>query len=171
MLSHHHISKGTAVALAVGAFAAPVASAEPFGGIPSQDKPLSPSTQSRHVSAADQFARRAGSWQSRSIAGYSRQDKQLSASAQSAPAAPLAGYSRQISPRPVLPASATPGAAAFYAVSSPGSPAVARATSPGDGVYAGIGAAGVLAIVAIGGGLVLVERRPRRTKTTAVATG
>jgi hypothetical protein len=153
MLSPQHITKGTAVALMVGAFAAPAASAVPIGGYSRQDKQVS--SQPQHVTAAP-------------VAGYSRQDKQVSPSTQPRPVA-------SDPTTPALPAWASSGAAAFHAGLSPTSPAVARATGPGDAFDwgdAGIGGGLMLSIVAIGGGVLLVQRRPRRTgKTTAVATG
>src|SRR5689334_20297703 len=133
MLSPQRITNGTAVALAVGAIAAPVASAAPIGG-------------------------------------YSRQDKQLTTSAEAGP------VTASHPTAPALAAWASSGAAAFHAVSSPSSPAVAWADASSGGFDwgdAGIGAGGlVLSIVAVGGGVVLLQRRTRRTgKTAAVATG
>jgi hypothetical protein len=152
MLSLQRISKGTAVALAVGAFAAPVASAEPFGGIPSQAKQLSPSTQVARPTTGDPSVQMPDTPYGHRALGspsYSR----------------LAGVATsQISPRPILPAWASSGAAASQATVAP------KTGGGSDWGYAGIGAGGVLVIVAIGGGLVLVERRARRTETTALAT-
>jgi hypothetical protein len=107
-----------------------------------------------------------------SFAGYSRQNKQVAPSTRSAPVTAVAPSARLLD----TPYSNRAIGSPFNHVSSPGSSAVARATGPGDGFDwgdAGIGAAGglVLSIVAIGGGLVLVYRRPRQTGTTAVATG
>jgi hypothetical protein len=167
MLSPQHITKATAVALVAGAFAAPLASARGFGHYVGQDKQLSPSAQSQPVAAdaafTDPFA---------PIGSYSRQDKQLSPSTQSAPVT-AATLSARVSDTPY---SNRAIGSPFNSVSSPGSPAVVRATGSGDSFDwgdAGIGAGGalVLSIVAIGGGLVLVRRRPQRTGTTAAAIG
>jgi len=128
----------------------------PVGGYSPQEKQIRPSTQAQPITTGP-------------TAGYSRQDKQLSPSTQS----------RRVTAgdptAPALPAWVSSGAAAFHAGPSPTSPAVARAVGPGDSFDwgdAGIAGGLVLSIVAIGGGVVLVQRRPRRTReTTAVATG
>lgn len=151
MLSQH-ITKATAVALAVGAFAAPVAAAGPTAHYSRQDKQLIPSARSAGVQGLPPILPAPNPAQTAAI--------QRAEAAQG-----LA---------PSLPNSARYSSAETNAYPSRSGVARVAASDGGfDWGDAGIGAAGglVLSIVAIGGGLVLVERRPRRTKTTAVATG
>jgi hypothetical protein len=156
MLSLQRISKAIALALALGAFAAPVASAEAIGGSGQvMHHPfIHPSL--RVARAGDPFAGNPFANPFAPIAGYSPQDKRV-------PTAASVSLARHADPHafgtrvPLSHVASAPAAAAL-----------------GDGfdwADAGIGAAGCVAIVAIGAGLVLVERRPRRTQTTAVATG
>jgi hypothetical protein len=150
MLSPQHITKGAALALTVGAFAAPVASAAPIADYSRQDKQVSPSTQqglppilpapnpsqSAAIQRAEQQAAQGRAHTLPNSATYSN-----------------AETNAYLSRSPVLPVKAQDGGFDW-----------------GD---AGIGAAGglVLSIVAIGGGLVLVQRRERQTGSTAVAIG
>ena len=150
MFSPQHITKGTAVALAVGAFAAPVASAGP-------------------------------------IANYSRQDKQLTASTQQgvppilpAPNPSQSAAIQRAEQRAAQGSAHTVPVSARYSNAEtnayPSRSAVVQVTAADSGFDwgdAGIGAAGglVLSIVAIGGGLVFVQRRAQQPGTATVATG
>lgn len=72
MFSFHKISKATALALAVGAIAAPAAGAMPIGGIPSQTRHVTPTALAP------------------GLATYSRQDKQVVPSWPAPVSAPVA---------------------------------------------------------------------------------
>jgi hypothetical protein len=149
MLSPQHITKSVAVALAVGAFAAPVASAGPIADYSRQDKQLSPSTQQGlpPILPAPNPSQSAAIQRAEQQAAQGRAQTLLSG----------ARYSNAET-------NAYPSRSAVRVNAQDGS------FDWGD---AGIGAAGglVLSVVAIGGGLVLVQRRERRTGATAVATG
>ena len=156
MPSPQRITKATAVALAVGALAAPVASAGPIAdnAYSLQDKQLSPSTQSLGVQGAPPILPAPNPSQSAAIQRAEQRAAQGLAQA--------------------LPNSAKYSTAETNAYPIRSGVVRVAATNGGfDWGDAGIGAAGglVLSIVAIGGGLVLVQRRPRTDKTTAVATG
>lgn len=155
MLSPQHITKATAVALAVGAFAAPVASAGAIAdNMVLQDKQVSLSAPSSGGQGVPPILPAPNPAQSAAIQRAEQRAAQ--------------GFAQTV------PISARYSSAETNAYPSRSAVVQVTASDGGfDWADAGIGAAGglVLSIVAIGGGLVLVERRPRRTKTTAVATG
>jgi hypothetical protein len=73
MFSLHHFGKGTALALTLGAIAAPAASAMPIGGIPTQ-------ATARHAVAVHRPVGATPNYVAADLAPapiYSRQDKQL----------------------------------------------------------------------------------------------
>lgn len=142
MFSAQNITKLTVVGLAVGAFAAPAASAMPFGGIPSQASAAqrAPATpQANYLAQARQLKAGSARLYYRNVTA-----KQLAADLAKSP-------------------NATP-------VTVPVAVRHANPSSTGnDWAYAGIGAGGamVLVLLAIGGPLALQRRRP---EPTAIAT-
>lgn len=163
MLSSHNIIKGTALALAFGAVSVPAASAGPIADSPTQALfHKAPVVKTVPVAANP----------SKPGLIYSRQDKQLMPSGPSSVANPRAVVA------PAGGMGETGAAAAFLAAHRLQTPAQssAAATNPGDSFEwgdAGIGAAGglVIALLGVGGGLALSQRRSRRTPTSAVVTG
>lgn len=163
MFSPHQITKGATLALAFGAVAAPVASAEPIGGNGAQavvhNAPVVKTVPLGAHPITPPFL-------------YWRQDKQL---------VPSRPSPRPASPRTVAPSTGmgqTGAAAAYVAAHRLQTPAHLGAAAPSpsnsfDWGDAGIGAAGALAlaVLGVGGGLALSERRSRRTATTTLATG
>ena len=157
MFSRHQVTKGAALALALGAVAAPAASAAPIA--PARSCPSALLHFSANASTPGPLA-------------YSRQDKQFVSSRPSPPPA---------NPGMVAPSTgmgqtgAAAGYLAAYRLHTPGQTSAA-ATSPGGSFSwgdAGIGAAGglALALLGVGGGLALTQRRPGRTGTSVVVTG
>jgi hypothetical protein len=156
MFSPHNIAKGTTVALALGAIAAPAASAMPIGGIPTTAGPAPAQLTGSHpfgpnrtvpVAAATPTAvlhRAPAGWRLDPSAfhpTYSRQDKQL------------------------VPSSPTQAPA-------PAAPTVVSSSTPNSGFEwgdAAIGAGGgiVLSIVAIGGALGIQRSRKATIRTSA----
>ena len=154
MFSPQHMTKATATALAVGALAAPVAAAGPIADFSLQDKQLSPSTQSPGGQGVPPILPAPSPAQSAAIQRAEQRASQ--------------GLAHS------LPNGARYSDAETNAY--PSRPGGVRVIAPDGGFDwgdAGIGAAGglVLSIVAIGGGLVLVQRRAQRTGTTTVAAG
>lgn len=163
MFSPHQITRGAAVALAFGAVAAPAASAAPIGDNGTQ-------ALVHHAPVVKTVA--VGSHPIAPPLVYSRQDKQF--------------VSSRPSPRPTNAGTVarstgmgqTGAAAAYVAAHRLHTPAQISAAAPGpvnsfDWGDAGIGAAGglALAMLGVGGGLALSQRRSRRTGTSAVVTG
>ena len=156
MFSLQQVSKSTALALALGAMAAPAASAMPIGGIPARPtlstsanrdpQPVNPLAEARALKATNPLFYRNVSVRrlETQLAGppvYSRQDKQ------------------------VVPSSPTP-------VSSPASSP--RSATPSGGfewAYVGVGG-GALAIslFGIGGAFAISQRRTRRTAALAATS-
>jgi hypothetical protein len=157
MFSRQPITKGAALALVFGAVAGPAASAAPIAPAHSCPRTLL------------YFAASPGT---PSPLAYSRQDKQFVSSRPSPPPA---------TPGTVVPSTgmgqtgAAAGDLAAYRLHTRAQTSVA-ATSPSDGFDwgdAGIGAAAglALAVLGVGGGLALIQRRSGRTRTPAVVTG
>ena len=163
MFSPHQITKGAALALAFGAVAAPAASAAPIGDNGAQalvhKAPVVKAVPLGPHPITPPFL-------------YWRQDKQVVASRPSPPPA---------NPGTVAPSTGmgqTGAAAAYVAAQRLQTPALTSAAAPStansfDWGDAGIGAAGglTLAMLGVGGGLALSQRRSRRTGTSAVVTG
>src|SRR5689334_17414211 len=151
MISPQRISKLTAIALATGAIAAPVASAYPPRDGPSQSS--LPATLPVNASKPVAYVPRASGQPTGAVM----------ISPSRAPDGPL--HARQNTP--LVPRSALLPPVSRPALSVP----VSNQSSGFDWGDAGIGAAGglMLSIVAIGGGLALVQRRARRTGTTTTA--
>lgn len=154
MLSPQHITKAAAIALAVGAFAAPVASASPIAdNMTLQDKQVSQSAPSSGRQGVPPILPALNPSQSAAI--QRAEQRAAQGSAHTVPVS--ARYSNAET-------NAYPSRSAVVQVTA--------ADSGFDWGDAGIGAAGglVLSIVAIGGGLVLVQRRAQQPSTAPVAT-
>jgi hypothetical protein len=144
------IIKVTTIALAAAAIAAPAASARPARITPHQGIAAISVSQQQQLAAGSAFASHPHSVSAA-----------LPAAGLSAPTA----YTRQ--DKQVAPSSSSP------TVVGTAPPARAGSANGFDWGDAGIGAGGALAIsiVGIGGAFVLSQRRTRRTRTSAVATG
>jgi hypothetical protein len=188
MFSRHHITKGTALALALGVIAAPVASANTVtysrqdkqqitkaGAGPASTRPFDLNASGSYVARAPGAPVGAAqpSNNSSSSTGGQGAPPILSAPTPSQSAA-IQRAEQQAAEGSTLPAGARYSNAEVNAY--PSGSAVTRASAPDGGFDwgdAGIGAAGALAIamLAVGGGLAVSQRRARRPATSAVATG
>ena len=163
MFSSYQITRGAALALAFGAVAAPVTSAAPIGDNGAQalvhKAPVVKAVPLGAHPITPPFL-------------YWRQDKQFVPNRPSPPPA---------NPGTVAPSTGmgqTGAAAAYVAAHRLQTPAHPGAAAPSpsnsfDWGDAGVGAAGALAVamLGVGGGLALSQRRSRRTATTTLATG
>ena len=160
MFSPHHITKGLALALALGAVAAPVASAN-TAAYSRQDK-----QQITTVGAQP-------SSNSSSSTGTQGAPPILLAPTLSQSAA-IQRAEQQAAHRPTILAGARYSNAEVNAYRS-GSPAAGAIVSDGsfDWGDAGLGAAGgfAIAMLGLGGGLALSQRRYHKPGTSALATG
>ncbi|MGN6171149.1 MAG: hypothetical protein ACTHQQ_23720 [Solirubrobacteraceae bacterium] len=159
MFRPHHITKRTALALALGAIAAPVASANTVA-YSQQDKQLITAPAAQPSSNG-----------SSSIGGQGAPP--ILPAPTPAQSAAIQRAEQQAAHRPTVLTGARYSNADINAYPS-GSPA-ARASVPDSGFDwgdAGIGAAGgfAIAMLGVGGGLALSQRRSRRPGTSALAT-
>lgn len=163
MFSPHQITKGAALALALGAVAAPAASAYPIGDNGTQ----APVHKAPVVKAVP-----LGAHPITPPFLYWRQDKQF------VPSRPSPRHANPAAVAPSTGMGQTGAAAAYVAAHRLQTPAqlgaaAASLSNSFDWGDAEIGAAGAvaLAMLGVGGGLALSQRRSRRTATTTLATG